>query len=939
VGIFDRLDKLADQLGDLIGSDDVRAHVELGAAYLERGDVDSAIYELGLAVELRPDHPRAAYLLGLAYGKKGDYDAAAEALGRAAAIKSGFAEPHVALGELWRRRGHKEAAAESYRLALEADIGDGTLRGEALRGLGAVYLASGRVDKAVRELRKAAALLPDDVENASLLGRALYLRGGVADLDLARTVLERIGDAPPPLALLTLGELTRDAERARGLLERAVIDAPASTEIDARLALARLHLAGGRAAEAHAEAVRALALAPERPDLLVALATASAAGGSYESALGAFDRALVSTGGGDHAGFDRNSTIVAALRVALRAELYERAASYAAALPEDPPNPDALAALALAARSDAPRARGLADRAVATGPTVEAWLASATLASATGDNARAAVELRRAARLDLRDARPRERLAALYRAVRDNSARTVDAVLRTAHRTFAAAPELAELVPEAGRLVEALDRPLLITVMGEFNAGKSSFVNALLGAEVAPMGITPTTATINMLKYGAERKGRVLYSDGTSRDVPWDKVPGLLRGLDAAEAARIRVVEVLAPVETLQRVNVVDTPGLNSIHPEHEATARKFIAEADAVVWLFSVDQAAKASEGEALAAIRAEGRKVLGVLNKIDRADESERAQILKHVQGALGEKLEAIVPYSAREVLLARRENPPDDARLKSANHDGLERALEERFFSRARKIQGEVSLGRLRNLVERGKKIAAPLIARAENQRDSAAGIAARIVEAGQAFEREYLRTERSRLYAATDAMAASAAREVLDFVRPRTWVFGSNQAAPADRDFLLALLDERLGSVLEESRRRTDAELRRSVESAGGTVADSTRLLDAEVYTRFRAFARGVLRGGRVDEFFTRVLPKIKLDERELRRALDRDAPWVNESADAELLGPLGAFARRYFADAVAAVEHSRDDADLDAFDLEARIVAPLDALIAIGEKDT
>ena len=46
MGIFDRLDRLADQLGDLIVPDDVRAHVELGAAYLERGDLDSAIHEL-----------------------------------------------------------------------------------------------------------------------------------------------------------------------------------------------------------------------------------------------------------------------------------------------------------------------------------------------------------------------------------------------------------------------------------------------------------------------------------------------------------------------------------------------------------------------------------------------------------------------------------------------------------------------------------------------------------------------------------------------------------------------------------------------------------------------------------------------------------------------------------------------------------------------------
>ena len=59
VGIFDRIDRIAEQLGDLIVPDDVRAHVELGAAYLDRGDLDAAVHELSRAVELRPDHPRA----------------------------------------------------------------------------------------------------------------------------------------------------------------------------------------------------------------------------------------------------------------------------------------------------------------------------------------------------------------------------------------------------------------------------------------------------------------------------------------------------------------------------------------------------------------------------------------------------------------------------------------------------------------------------------------------------------------------------------------------------------------------------------------------------------------------------------------------------------------------------------------------------------------
>ena len=75
---------------------------------------------------------------------------------------------------------------------------------------------------------------------------------------------------------------------------------------------------------------------------------------------------------------------------------------------------------------------------------------------------------------------------------------------------FTAAPPLVGLAAAAGHAAEALDRPLLVAVMGEFNAGKSSFVNALRGAEVAPTGVTPTTATVNVLRYGAEPAARVV---------------------------------------------------------------------------------------------------------------------------------------------------------------------------------------------------------------------------------------------------------------------------------------------------------------------------------------------------------------------------------------------------------------------------------------------
>ena len=71
--------------------------------------------------------------------------------------------------------------------------------------------------------------------------------------------------------------------------------------------------------------------------------------------------------------------------------------------------------------------------------------------------------------------------------------------LRTALAKFDAAPEHQTALEQS---IEQLDELFLLVIVGEFNAGKSAFINALVGSKVAEEGVTPTTAQINILQYG-----------------------------------------------------------------------------------------------------------------------------------------------------------------------------------------------------------------------------------------------------------------------------------------------------------------------------------------------------------------------------------------------------------------------------------------------------
>src|SRR5512141_1712478 len=80
--------------------------------------------------------------------------------------------------------------------------------------------------------------------------------------------------------------------------------------------------------------------------------------------------------------------------------------------------------------------------------------------------------------------------------------------LQTALARFDAAPEHQDAL---ARSIEQLDELFLLVIVGEFNAGKSAFINALVGSRVVQEGVTPTTAQINVLQYG-DAPGRTARS-------------------------------------------------------------------------------------------------------------------------------------------------------------------------------------------------------------------------------------------------------------------------------------------------------------------------------------------------------------------------------------------------------------------------------------------
>ncbi|WP_110518573.1 dynamin family protein [Herpetosiphon llansteffanensis] len=193
---------------------------------------------------------------------------------------------------------------------------------------------------------------------------------------------------------------------------------------------------------------------------------------------------------------------------------------------------------------------------------------------------------------------------------------------------------------DAARLREATEQLaelFLIVVAGEFNAGKSSFINALLGDRVLPEGVTPTTDRINILRFGEQPDSQLLEDFLLLRTHP-------------------------APL--LGDLNIVDTPGTNAIIRRHEELTKRFVPRSDLVLFITSADRPFTESERTFLEHIREWGKKIILIVNKIDILDEKGRNEVLEFVRSNATNLLGStpmIFAVSARSALRARENDDP--------------------------------------------------------------------------------------------------------------------------------------------------------------------------------------------------------------------------------------------------------------------------------------
>jgi small GTP-binding protein len=348
-------------------------------------------------------------------------------------------------------------------------------------------------------------------------------------------------------------------------------------------------------------------------------------------------------------------------------------------------------------------------------------------------------------------------------------------------------------------------RPVRIAIVGEFNAGKSTFINALVGADIAPTGVLPTTATLHHLRYAQDSIARiVLMPDPASPRRARERIVPVadLRAALKTEVPHVKRVEILLPIASLTRVEILDTPGFNAPDESHAEAARDAFEEADAVIWLIDAAQPMKSTERVVLEEARAQKLPVQILVNKADRLSPDDLAKVMELVVSSLREiGIGSWSPPVALSARLALQGKLGDPKALEASGWGEVQELVDREILARSDELKERALRRRAALSVARLGARAKALASEEEAALDRQRTRAQRLSAAAAALDRDIDdATEKLALALAPAALARKRDLELVVTGRDARAAAGDTQLARYRADRALVRLAPPLAEAL-------------------------------------------------------------------------------------------------------------------------------------------
>jgi GTP-binding protein EngB required for normal cell division len=249
------------------------------------------------------------------------------------------------------------------------------------------------------------------------------------------------------------------------------------------------------------------------------------------------------------------------------------------------------------------------------------------------------------------------------------------------------------LLPQVNAYAEVMEDGGIVdvAVVGRFKAGKSSFLNSIIGQDVIPVAVLPLTAAVTRLRYGPIDRVIVRHLDDTEHEIPLaDLAEYVTEDRNPSNIKGVALVDVeLMGLRPYRGIRFVDTPGLGSVFAHNTRTSMEWLPRVGAALLAVSIDQPLSEYDIELLKELGRHTPEVTILLTKADLVRPDELEQVMRFItQQVVTVAGGGVIPFSIR----------PGFEALRRATQDYLLRHIAQHHEEKAQ----EIGRHKLRSLV---------------------------------------------------------------------------------------------------------------------------------------------------------------------------------------------------------------------------------------------
>jgi len=212
----------------------------------------------------------------------------------------------------------------------------------------------------------------------------------------------------------------------------------------------------------------------------------------------------------------------------------------------------------------------------------------------------------------------------------------------------------------AALLARLEEKTFHVAVFGRVSSGKSSLLNALLGAPILPVGVTPVTAVPARVRLGRPAVARIRDAGGATIEIPLERLAEFASEEgNPGNVKRVARLEIVYPVPGMpEGIELVDTPGIGSLATTGAEEAFAYLPRTDLALLLVDAASSMGPDEIGLLRIFKDAAIPAEILLSKADLVDGPSRRKLADYVARTVSRELDLAVPVSLVSSVEGERE-----------------------------------------------------------------------------------------------------------------------------------------------------------------------------------------------------------------------------------------------------------------------------------------